>query len=439
MKNRKPLWKHVALGLAAICLVLGACKTAEPDAEAGVAVVDGTRYRVTVNGKPATNFVVEPIRYESAEAAYEDHRADLEHSISMLEPGDPHRAELERELAELDEGWRVEQRGHAAAIDDLARAMEERLADPAITNVERQHRLVVQADIMRFAGVWAAESDQTDEARRQWIALRDDLERRGYSRFPRLVDGRLDGPLTDADRELLELMILGVQEKIADASLTDEERRAWAKLREDLKRKGVAFPPGMAFQQAGSGAQHTLGGGVAASGSDCGLGAAILPSLRYPSTAVSVGSVSATRAHFNIRGRHKTYSTDNNFVTVPQYPSNNIGASWYQNDWYGGSTLDGSSYRSGCIHTYTTGRSVSVLGDPGERICVDADSNHRIFRSRSGSLIDADNSMASPRCVNIPGGRGGGGGDDDDRPPPPGRDCTWMSGPDYGFWLCVIS
>lgn len=37
-------------------------------------------------------------------------------------------------------------------------------------------------------------------------------------------------------------------------------------------------------------------------------------------------------------------------------------------------------------------------------------------------------------CVTVPGG-GGGGGDD---PPPPGeRECTWISGPGYGYWLCV--
>lgn len=82
---------------------------------------------------------------------------------------------------------------------------------------------------------------------------------------------------------------------------------------------------------------------------------------------------------------------------------------------------------------------MSVLGDPGERICVDADANHRIFGSPSGSLIDADNSIASPRCVKIPNDDGGGGEDDDDRPDPPNRDCTWVSGDNCGYRLCVIS
>lgn len=47
-------------------------------------------------------------------------------------------------------------------------------------------------------------------------------------------------------------------------------------------------------------------------------------------------------------------------------------------------------------------------------------------------------------CTTVPadggwggwGGWGGGSGDDD--PPPPGeRECRWVSGPGYGYWLCV--
>ena len=48
---------------------------------------------------------------------------------------------------------------------------------------------------------------------------------------------------------------------------------------------------------------------------------------------------------------------------------------------------------------------------------------------------DARITVIEEDCVTVPGG--GGGGDDDEEDPRPSRDCTWVSGPGYGFWLCV--
>ena len=39
-------------------------------------------------------------------------------------------------------------------------------------------------------------------------------------------------------------------------------------------------------------------------------------------------------------------------------------------------------------------------------------------------------------CVTVPGDPPGGG-DNDDPGDPPHRECVWVSGPGYGYWVCV--
>lgn len=356
MKTRKPLWKAVASGLVAACLVLAGCSATSsapesmaPDEPIYLAPED---FDYIVAEPPLIG--QESINYRRAEM----HR-DLEMTLAV-DPDHPGVEQIRKALADLD--WE-----------------------------ERQLHWSIARGFTRSDGVW--NTDYTEEE--FWRAFIEDWEMLELTdEQVRAAEAHLDSILAAKDSLSADTTVAayggGNAVCTVDAAL-------------DWDSGGI-----MSYSESENLLRFRTGVDQLTTSHAAGLGMVHTPQRhRFTGMAEPVARSSA--------GNLTTY--------VPTI--------WKQRD---------------CVTTLSSPQTFVYTGaQPGARYCAGGYQASPFGRAEKWSQVytwdytnwtnhEAQYVIVREDCVTVPGS-GGGGGDD---PPPPGeRECRWISGPGYGYWLCV--